>query len=343
MKPSRLWLVACLACAPACERGSRAQAQTQAESQAELDAGALRASAIDGLAAAAQDPVIIAELGVVAALAQPDVEVAVERLLARVGADPDLAVVSDRLFADVQEGPAMRASLAEFARANPKLDLSALTEGFVAHVDARLTRPVIAEAIEATLRSELRGADPALARAMLVEARAAELLATAIIVSFADAKVRAELERRLGKDPAALQERLGKRLAEPGRVGYLVGQLGEQLRSEPGTLVLVAIVDHEQTAKLLAGALARALDDAAVRERCEALFGLALAEELDAREFERELGRLLAEPAVVREATALLAAVGREDYVREQVAGLVARIIAAPGFSEGVVEALSGS
>src|SRR5690606_12469722 len=255
-------------------------------------------------------------------------------------ADPTLSAAADRLFAEVQEGPAMRAALAEFARQNPELDLTALTEGFVAHVDERLTRIAIAEAIESVLRVELRSADPALARALMVEAEGAQVLGSAIVASVAEPELRAELERRLGKDPAALQQRLARRLAEPGRLEQLVAALGEQARSTAGIAAVVEILDHPTTATLLAGALARALDDAAVRERCEQLFDLALAEELDVVAFERELRRLLDEPAVVREAAALLAAVAREPLVRERVASLATAITGAPGFADRLLDAI---
>ena len=280
------------------------------------------------------------KLALAGALEHPDIEVALERLLARATADATLSAASDRFFAEVQEGPAMRAALAEFARANPELDLTALTEGFVAHVDERLTRTTIAERLEAVLRTELRNADAGLARALLIEAGAAEVLGFAIVLSFADANVRAALEQRLGKDPAALQQRLERHLAEPRRVGYLIASLGEQARAEAGLLGIVAILDQETTAKQLAGALARALDDADVRERCEGLFGLALAEELDQVAFERELRALLDEPAVVREAGALLGAVAGEELVRERVASWAKAVAKAPGFADRVLDAV---
>ena len=174
----------------------------------------------------------------------------------------------------------------------------------------------------------------------MVEAGGAELLGSAIVISFANGNVRAELERRLGKDPIALQQRLERHLAEPGRVGYLVAQLGEQARSDAGLLAIAQILDHEATAQQLAGALARALDDAEVRERCEGLFELALAEELDVVAFERELLELLDEPAVVREAGALLDAVAREQFVRERVASLASAVAKAPGFADRVLDAI---
>lgn len=334
----RFVVVLALALALACER--QEQPQEQAKVQAELDGGALRASAIEGLEAAAKDPVLASKLALAAALDQPDIEVAIERMLARATADPTLSAVADRFFVELQEGAAMRAALAEFARANPELDLSALTEGFVAHVDERLTRPAIAETIESVLRSELRGADPALAEALLVEAGVAEVLGSAIVISFAHANVRAELERRLGKDPVALQQRLERHLGEPGRVGFLIAELGEQARSPAGLAVIVEILDQQATAQQLAAALARALDDAEVRERCEGLFELALAEELDAVAFERELRQLLDAPAVVREAGALLDAVAREFSVRERIASVTVAVATAPGFADRVLDAI---
>lgn len=338
------WLsLAVVASVGACERGAstpNADANGNPNASTELDAGALRASAIDGLEAAAADPVLASELGLAGALTQPDVEVAIERMLARVGADDGVTAASDRLFTEVQAGPAMRAALADYARANPELDLSALTEGFVAYVDARLTRVEIAETITATLRTRLRQADPALAEAVMTDGGGAEQLATAILMQFTDAKLRGQLERRLGKDPSELQQRLVRRLGSASRVGALLGRLGEQLDSEAGRASLVRIVDHERTAALVAGSLTRALDDAGVRDHCELLFGLALADEIDVREFERELGRLLDEGAVVREAKALLAAVAREPVTREAIASAVAAVVAAPGFADGLVDAL---
>jgi hypothetical protein len=322
----------------ACEREREREPQVEVET--ELDAGALRASAIEGLQAAANDPVLASKLALATALEHPDVELAIERMLARVSADPQLSAVADSFFAEVQESSAMRTALAEFARANPELDLTALTEGFVAHVDERLTQTEVADAIEAVLRLELRASEPALARAMLIEAGAAELLGSAIVVSFANPEIRAALEQRLGKDPGALQQRLERHLAEPGRHGMLVGQLGEQARSEAGLAAFIAILDHETTATLLAGALARVLDDAAVRQRCEALFGLALASRLDASGFTSELRELLDEPAVVREAAVLLDAIAREPFTREQVASLAAAVVAAPGFADRVLDAI---
>jgi hypothetical protein len=333
----RVGLILALALAFACERKPEPQ---PVEQRAELDAGALRASAIDGLEAAASDPVIASKLALAAALEQPDIETAVERMLARVGADPTLSGVADRLFADVQEGPAMRATLAEYARANPELELAELTEGFVAHVDERLTRVGITETIERVLRAKLRELDSTLARVLLVEAGGAQALGDAIVVGLADGQVRAELERRLGKDPAALQERLERRLADAGRVGFLLAEIGEQARSAEGVAGIVEILDHPSTATVLAQALARALDDGAVRERCESLFGLALAEELDVRAFERELRRLLDEPAIVREAAGVVAAMGREPLVRERVGGWVQAVAQGAGFGDRVVAAV---
>ena len=327
----------------ACERGGASGDASDASASAsatELDAGALRASAIDGLEAAAADPVLASELGLAQALTRPDVEIAIERMLARVGANEGVTAASDRLFTEVQAGPAMRAALAEYARQNPELDLTGLTEGFVAYVDERLTRVEIAETITAVLRARLQQVDPALGSALMTDGGGAEQLATAILVAFTDAKLRGQLERRLGKDPSELQQRLVRRLGSAGRVGALLGLMGEQLRGEAGTAALVRIVDDERTAELLAGALGRVLDDPPVRDHCEVLFGLALADAIDVREFERELGRVLDEPAVVREAGSLLAAVAREPVAREAITSVVAAVVAAPGFGDRLVEAL---
>ena len=327
-----------------CSREAESGGGGQAAPAHELDVGAVRAAAIDGLEAAAEDPVRVRELGLADALAGPavgpELSEAIERLLARLGQDPQLEAASDRFFTAVQDGPALRASLAAYARANPELDLSELTTGFVAHVDERLTRPAIAEAVSATLRAEVRDADAALAKAVVVEAELAELLAEAMLVRLGDPEVETSLAQRLGQDRATLEARLIERFAEPRRAGFALEALGEALGSEAGTLVLVTIVDHEQTATLVAEALTRALDDAAVRERGEALFALALADELDAKAFERELGELLAEPAVAREATVLLTSLARAKFVREQLAALVAVVVVQPEFGQRLVAAL---
>lgn len=324
-----------------CERKPQAHDSADA-AQVELDAGALRASAVDGLEAASEDPVIGSKLGLASALEHPRMQEPIERMLARAGADPGLSDAGDRFFVELQDSEAMRATLADYARSNPELDLAALTEGFVGYVDERLTRPAVAKAIEDALRTELRLADPAFARALIIEAKGAELLGSAIVASFANADTRAELERRLGRDPAALQQRLERRLADPSRVGYLVAGLGQAARTKAGLASIIEIVDHQQTATLLAGALTRALDDAKVRARGEALFGLALAEEFDSRTFTRELRLLLDEPAIVRELAAVRDAIAREPFVRERVAKLVSAVAGAPEFAEGLIEALAG-
>jgi len=345
----RRWLAVVLlvGLASACER--QADAPAQGSTVVELDAGALRASAVDGLEAAAADPAIASTLGLASALARNghdhdeiEIEVALERMLARVYADARLSDAAERLFVDLQASPATRAALADYARANPELDLRELTEGFVGYVDERLTRPAIADAIASALRTQLHRADPSLARALLIDAGGAELLGSAIIVRFADARVRAELERRLGKDPAALQQRLERRLADPGRVGGLIATLGEAARAEPGLAAIVEILDHDQSAALLAASLTRALDDADLRARAASLYGLALAEQFDDRSFARELRELLDQPAVVREAVALREAVARQPFVRERVASLVRAVSQAPGFSATLLDTLAG-
>jgi hypothetical protein len=318
----------------------REQPEVQTQAQAALDPGALRASAVDGLEAAAKQARIASSLGLTAALEHDEIEVALERLLARLGADPQASAAADRLFAEVQEGPAMRAALADYARANPELELGELTEGFVGYIDERLTRPEIAATIESTLKAALRDAEPAVAKALIVDAGATERLAAAIVASLAEPQIHAELERRLGKDPAALQQRLERRLADAERVGELLVALGEAARSPAGLALLAEILDHEIMATQLAAALARTLADLSVRTRAEALFGLALAEELDLRGFERALGELLDEPVVAREAAGLLAALAREEFVRERVAALVGLLVDGPGFGDLLLAAV---
>jgi hypothetical protein len=297
---------------------------------------------IDGLEATAEDPVTVRELGLAAALAgpEPELQAALERLLARLGRDPELERAADRFFAAVQDGPALRASLADYARANPELDLSELSAGFVAHVDERLTRPALAQAIAATLRAHLRGSDEALAKAALIEAEGAELLAEVLLLRLGDPQVEAALKRRLGQDLQTLETRLVERLAEPRRASFAVEALGEVLASEAGLIAVVTIVDHETTASLVAAALAELLDDPVVRERGEALFGLALAEDFDARAFERELAELLAEPVVLRAAKTLVTGLARAGHVREQLAAMVARVGTREKLGDELVAAL---
>jgi hypothetical protein len=320
---------------PACSReGQESPAITagQAAQTHELDIGAVRSAAIDGLEATAGDPVTVRQLGLAAALTGPELQPAVERLLARLGRDPELERAADRWFSAVQDGPTLRAVLVEFARTNPDLELSELTAGFVAHVDERLTRPALAEAIAATLRTQLRGADEALAKAMLVEAEGAELLAEVLLLRLGDPQVEAALKRRLGQDLPTLEARLIERLGSPRRASFAVELLGEVVASDAGVVALITIVDHEQSARLVAAALAELLDDPGVRERGETLFGLALAEDLDVRAFERELALLLAEPAVMRAGKTLLTGLARAKHAREQLAAMVAVV----GMREGL-------
>jgi hypothetical protein len=330
----------------ACERDSRPEARASGAAAsprlgAELDLGALRASAVDGFEAAARDPAVAARLGLARTLERPEVAAALERLLARASEDRELSAAADELFAELQDSPAMREALVEYAREHPELDVSGIRAGFVGYVDRRLTRPEIAELLEAELRGQLRAGDAALARVWVAEAGGATTLAAGVLARLEDPGFGEALGERLGRDPEAVQARLERRLADPARAGELLVGLAPIFESEAGAGALVEILDHPRSAELLAAALTRALAEASVRARCEELFALALAPSFEVAAFERGLEALLAEPAIERELAALLSAIAREPAVREAVAAISIRFVRQPGFDELVLAALA--
>jgi hypothetical protein len=310
-----------------CERESKPEHAPVASSEVELDLGAVRVSVVDGLEAAVRDPAVAQQLGLAARFESPEVEPALERLLARATSDAELARIGDAFFLALQDSPAMRAALLEHARQNPELvdtDLAALRNSFVADVERRLTRDELAAALEQHLRAMLRRNDEALAQAWMLEAGGASGLAAAVLARLQVPQLRSKLAEWLGRE--GLQSVLVRHFADPKRATQLLLALAPTLLSAQA---LVEILDHPRTAELLAGALGRALQDEQVRVRCEGLFALALAPELDATAFTQELARLLDEPAVTREAAALASAVARGQRAREVGARDLARIPAA--------------
>ncbi|PRQ04878.1 hypothetical protein [Enhygromyxa salina] len=332
-----------------CERGRQPQTDAESSSAREhppdadlgLDTGAVRASVVDGLELAASDPVVAQGLGLAAQLEQPESQAAIERLLARVADDPELTRAADQLFARLQDSPAMRSALIDYARQNPELDAAALSEGLVSFVNARLTRPELATQLETQLRARLRAMDPPLARAFIADAGGASAIAAGVVSRLEDPSFGVKLRERLGREPAAVQARLERRLADPARVGPLLLALNAE-HDEPGSGldVVAQILDHERTAQLLAAALARMLTDEQLRERCEQLFALALAPTFDEAAFARALDELLAEPVVAREAAALVGALAREPDVRAHVERLVASFTSRPSFEGLLLTAL---
>lgn len=304
-----------------CGRENQPEAASTESSEPKLDVGAIRVAIVDGLEAAARDPSIAGQLGLAAQLETPDVVAAVERLLARAANDPELARAADEFFAALQDSPAMRAALLEHARQNPEFigaDLSPLRETFKAEVERRLTREQLVELLEQQLRIAVRERDEALAQAWLFEAGAGSALAGRVLERLDDPRFRSELSTLLGRDLQAVLER---RFSDPKRAARLLLDLPA---ISPN--VVIEILDHERTASLLAAALARALRDPSVRERCEALFALALAAELDAPAFTQTLERLLDEPALAREVATFTTAVARENFSRQAITAELARL-----------------
>jgi hypothetical protein len=149
------------------------------------------------------------------------------------------------------------------------------------------------------------------------------------------------LRAQLGRDPVAVQARLERRLADPARAAQLLIAMQPALASKAGLNTLAQIVQHERTAERLAAALARTLADEQLRERCEQLFALALAPSFDEAAVARALEELLGEPAITREAAALLGAIAREPAVRVHVEQLCAQFTGQPQFDEQLLAALN--
>lgn len=330
----RLAFASLLVCAVGCEREPKPEPVQQ---EVELDLGAIRVGVVDGLEAAIRDPAVAQQLGLAARLDTPEIEPALERLLARVTADPELGRTADAFFLALQDSPAMRAALLEHVRQHPELtsmsqagsdaDLGALRDSFVADVEQRLTREELAVLLERDLRLAVRSSDDALAQVWVSEAGGGSAVAAAVLARLEDPGFRVELEQWLGRE--GLRSVLVRRFADPKRAAELLLGIAPMLASSQG---VIEILDHPRTAQLLAGALGRVLADEQVRSRCEELFALALAPELDASAFTRVLSQLLDEPALSREATALSRAVAREPATRGVVVSEVEAIAGQPEF-----------
>jgi hypothetical protein len=299
----------------------------QKDASQKLEPDRLRAALVDGLEAATRDPATASQLGFHEQLADHQVEAAFERLLARATADPVLERIADGFFVTLQAKPAMREALIEHARQNPEFvdsDLGALRETFIASVEARLTRDEVAKLLSMQWHMVLVRSDQALAKAWAKEAGGASALADRVVAKLDREEVRVMVSAFVGSDNPQLA--LAKRFVEPSYGTRLLRdlstmtQLGRTSKVPLAPEVLVEILDHERTATLLAGSLARMLSEEPVRQRCEALFALALAAEFDASAFEQELAQLLEEPAVAREAAAFLSAVASEEFARNAVA-----------------------
>jgi hypothetical protein len=319
-----LLALALLVCVTGCERDATPEQAPALPSEVVLDLGAIRVGIVDGLEAAVLDPAVAQQFGLAAKLETPEVDAARERLLARVTADPELERIADAFFLALRDSPAMRAALLEHAREHPELvdaDLVALRESFVADIEHRLTREQLAAALEQQLRAALRDSDETLAQVWISEAGGASALAAAVLLRLEDPEFRDKLGAWLGRED--LQSVLVRRFADPKRAAELLLGVAPMLVSSD---TLVEILDHERTAELLALSLGRALQDEQVRMRCEQLFTLALAPELDAVAFSQELSRSLNEPVLLREATAFASAVAREEYSRRAVSTEVARL-----------------
>jgi hypothetical protein len=324
-------------CALACEREPKTEPEVS-QHEVELDLGAIRVAIVDGLEATVRDPTVAEQLGFAARLDTPEVESARERLLARMSTDPELGRIADAFFLALQDSPAMRAALLEYVRQHPELvdaDLTALRDSFVADLQQRLTREEIAELLEQQLRTALQDSEEALAQAWVSEAGGASAVAAAVLVRLEDPVFRSKLEQWLGRD--GLQSVLVRRFADPKRGAELLLGIAKTLGASQA---MVEILDHPRTAQLLAGALGRVLADEQVRTRCEEAFALALAPELDPAAFTRVLSQLLDEPALSREAKALLSAVAREPATRAVIVSEVEAIAAAPEFDALLLQTL---
>lgn len=302
----------------------------------------LRADAREGLELAIDDPALARPLerAFTQLASAPEVIEAGEKLLARVGQQPRIEQPSAAFFATLQATPGMRAALAEYARANPQLELDAITAGFVSHVDVRLTRPELAQQVALELGEQLGAAGPVLGGALLREASGAARLADRVADRLIDPELASALDQRLGSDPVKRADRLHRHLADPRRAADVLLALAEALRGPAGVRLLAGLLDDETLAPAFADALARVLEDSQFRDQVALVFEQALAAELDPPALERELDALLALPVIEREAAALLAELARLPSVRERVDALVDEFAAAPEFEQALLDAI---
>jgi hypothetical protein len=322
-------------CAVACEREAKPEV---AQTEAELDLGAIRVSIVDGLEAAVSDPATAQALELTVWLETAEAKAALERMLARVTANPELGRRADAFFLALQDSPAMRAALLEHTRKHPELvdsDLGALRESFIAEVEQRLTREELAVLLERQLRVALSRADVPLAQAWISEAGGASALAAAVLTRLEDPAFRSQLEQLLGRED--LQNVLVRRFAAPKRAAALLFSFVPAWASSQA---MIEVLDHPHTAKLFAVALGRLLEDEQVRTYCEELFAMAIAPQLDTLGFTRALLQLLVEPAVSREASALLGALARDPVVRGAVTKQVEELSGRSEFDAVLLQAL---
>lgn len=326
-------LVACKDAEPEPQQAARDPASERAD---------LRADAREGLERAIEEPALARALerAFTQLASAPEVIDAAEKLLARVGQQPRIETPSAEFFADLQGTAGMRAALAEYARANPQLEIDAITAGFVSHIDARLTRPELAQQVALELGERLGSAGPVLGAALLREAGGVTRLADRIAERLIDRKLASALEQRLGSDPAKRADRLHRHLGDPRRAADVLLALIEGLHGPAGVRLLAGLLDDETLAPAFADALARVLVDAAFRDQAALVFEQALAAELDPRALEREFDALLALPVLEREAAALLAELARLPSVRERVDAFVDEFAATPEFEQALLDAI---
>lgn len=324
-----------------CKDERSAEDAPAARPSASLDGGALRASAVEGLEAAARSPETAVRLGLAATLESERVEAEAAALVDRLGADATLAAETERLFDSLQDSEVMRAALLDYARAHPELDVAGLSAGFSAHVGDRLTRPELADALRSTLRGHGRGLDPALARAVMIDGGGARALGEEVAAAVETLARSGALDDALGRDLAEVQARLERRLGDRDRAAILLTAFGLWLADGPATALVCELLTREASVTALAAGLTRALADEPLRARVEALFGLALADSFAPERFRRALTELLAEPVIEREARAWLGALAREPATREALADLVERFAATAEFEAAVTESVS--
>jgi hypothetical protein len=341
VKRAGLALVLVLALVLAC-KDAAPEADTRVDEPVTIERDDLRADAREGLELAIDDPGLARALErtFTQLASAPEVIDAAEKLLARVGREPRLEAPTAEFFATLQATTGMRAALAEYARANPELEVDAIAAGFVGHVDARLTRPELATRVELELGERLGAAGPVLGVALLREgggvARLADRVADGLV---APAMVPA-LDQRLGRDPVKRADRLHRYLSDPVRCADLLLALAEHLRQAAGVGLLAGLLDDETLAPVFADALARVLEDDGFRDQAALAFEQAVAAELDPQALEREIDALLALPVIQREAAALLAELARLPSVRERIDGFVDEFAATPEFERALLDAV---
>lgn len=328
-----------LACKePAPELPTQAEPQRAATSERDE----LRADAREGFELALADPALdrAFERAFTRLASAPEVVDASEKLLARVALEPKFERSSADFFASLQATPIMRAALAEYARANPSVEIDAIAAGFISHVDARLTRPELVAELELALVRRLGAAGHALGAALLVEAGGAARLADRVADRLVDPGLAAALDQRLGSDPNKRADRLHRHLSDAHRALELELALASALGEAEGVALFEGLLDDETLAPAFADALVRVLDDPGFRDQVALVFEQALAPELDAAALRRELDALLGLAVVEREAAASLAELARLASVRARVDAFVDQVTAGPEFEARLLDAI---